>query len=112
MLLRNQIIRINTAESICNETTSKVQKKYLIDEENHEDEHDTDEDDEDLEKELGWNHDHNKWRYVMTFKSKFAVHLPKYFKLDPVYPGEPACIRRRDNQQRKRTYRSTIVFQK
>ena len=32
----------------------------------------------------------------MTHKSKYAIHLPKYFKLDPVYPGEPAFMRRRD----------------
>ena len=79
------------------ESTSKVPKKYLDDEENYEDEHDTDEDDVDLDEELGQHHDHNKWHYVMTYNRKFAVHLPKYFKLDPVYPGEPAFMRRRDN---------------
>ena len=41
------------------ESTSKVPKKYLTDEENYGDEHDTDEDDGNLEEELGGNHEHN-----------------------------------------------------
>ena len=43
------------------------------------------------------NQEHNKWHFVMTYDRKYGVHLPKYFKLDPVYPGEPAFMRRRDS---------------
>ena len=56
------------------------------------------EDDNDLEMEVNYenNQENNKWHFVMTHESKYATRLPKYFGLDPVYPGEPAFMKRRD----------------
>ena len=78
------------------ESVSKVPKKYRMDEDDFEDEPDTDEEDLEMEVDHGKKQEHNKWHFVMTHKSKYAIHLPKYFKLDPVYPGEPAFMRRRN----------------
>ena len=83
---------------IC-EAVSKVPKKYCNDEsdfaENDEDDADSD-DDTNLENQLDGSSGQNKWHFVMSYKKKYNTHLPKYFKLDPVYPGEPPYMRRRD----------------
>ena len=38
----------------------------------------------------------NKWHFVMSYKAEYNTQLPKYFKLDLVYPSEPAYMRRRE----------------
>ena len=78
------------------ESTSKIPKKYRIDELDDGDESDTDDDNIDNKEELNEEPQPNKWHLVMTYKKEYVRPLPKYFKLDPVYPGEPAYMKRRD----------------
>ena len=66
-----------------------------------EDDSDNEEDPENMEEDHSIETDEskprNKWHYVMSYKAEYRTPLPKYFKLDPVYPGEPAYMRRREN---------------
>ena len=76
------------------ESASKVPKKYSQDDSDNEDESDIEERDCGLE--MNESKSKNKWHYVMSYKNEYRTPLPKYFKLDPVYPGEPAYMRRRE----------------
>jgi hypothetical protein len=78
------------------ESASKIPKKYCEDEPDHVDEADSEGEGLDMEGELDYNQPKNKWHFVMTYKKEYIKPLSKYFKLDPVYPGEPAYMRRRD----------------
>ena len=82
------------------EAVSKVPKKYCNDEsdyeEEDEDEANSDDEDVDIENQYDGSPGHNKWHFVMSYKKKYSTYLPKYFKLNPVYPGEPPYMRRRD----------------
>ena len=72
------------------ESASKAPKKYIENEEDEKEELDSG------DEEVDEKNNTNKWHFIMTYKKEFVRPLPKYFKLDPIYPGEPAYMRRRN----------------
>ena len=70
------------------ESTSKVPKKYQIDEleDENEAEYNADEDlDAESDNDNGSKNGQNKWHFVMTVKKENAIPLPQYFKLYILY---------------------------
>ena len=78
------------------ESASTIPKKYCKDKSDNEDELESDDEDCVLGDDLDANTPKSKWHFVMSYKTEHRITLPKYFKLDPVYPGEPAYMRRRE----------------